>query len=111
MSVNLSKTHIVLAEANALKAEIDRLTAEYRARTALLATLVGNATGKHSTESGSFTVSENNTYDEAAMREALSPGQVRRCSVARLDKAAVKRLYPAVYAAAKRENGVKVSLG
>jgi hypothetical protein len=111
MSVNLSKTHTILAEANAIKAEIARLQDELSKRTAMLAAAVGNSTGKHVTENGSFTVSENNTYDEAAMRALLLPGQAQRCSVSRLDKATVKRLYPDVYSRAKRNNGVKVSLG
>lgn len=111
MSVNLSKTHTLLAEANAIKAEIARLERELRIRTEALAASVGNAPGKVTTESGSFTVRENNTYDEAVMRENLLPGQVRRCTVPKLDKAAVKRLYPAVYEKAKRQNGVSVTLG
>lgn len=99
-----------LAEVKAIDAEIATLQAERKTRIDALARMAG-ATGKVVLDTGSFTVSENNTYDEAAMRAALLPGQVRRCTVPRLDKAAVKRLYPSVYAAAKRQNGVKVSIG
>lgn len=111
MTVNLSKTQTMLAEANAIKAEIARLEGELKVRTDALAASVGNTPGKVETETGSFTVRENNTYDEAAMREALLPGQVKRCSKTVLDKPTVKRLYPAVYEAAKRSRGVSVTLG
>lgn len=111
MTVNLSKTDTLLAEARAIKAEIARLEGELKVRTEALAAAVRNAPGKHVTDEGSFTVRENNTYDEAVMRENLLPGQVRRCTVPKLDKAAVKRLYPAVYAKAQRKNGVSVTIG
>ena len=111
MTVNLSKTDTLLAEARAIKAEIARLEKELKVRTDALASAVGYTPGKHETDEGPFTVRENNTYDEDAMREALLPGQVRRCTVPRLDKATVKRLYPKVYEAAKRPNGFAVTIG
>ena len=111
MTVSLSKTDTLLAEARAIKAEIARLEKELKVRTEALASAVRNVPGKHETDEGSFTVRENNTYSEDAMRAALLPGQVRRCTVPKLDKAAVKRLYPAVYAGAKRQNGVSVTIG
>jgi len=111
MTVSLSKTDTLLAEARAIKAEIARLEKELKVRTEALASAVRNVPGKHETDEGSFTVRENNTYSEDAMRAALLPGQVRRCTVPKLDKAAVKRLYPSVYAAAKRQNGVSVTIG
>lgn len=98
------------AEALALKVEIARLTSEMQNRTAAMAAMVQHATGQHVTDAGTFTVSENNTYDESVMRAQLKPGQVARCEVKRLDKAIVKRAYPEVYAAAKKNNGVKVTL-
>jgi hypothetical protein len=104
---NISTIH---AEANALKLEIARLQAELSTRTAILAGLVGNVSGRHSTDAGSFTVSENNEYSEEVMRANLKPGQVVRCEKRILDKAVVKRLYPDVYAAAKNNKGVKVTL-
>lgn len=111
MTVNLSKTDTLLAEARAIKSEIARLEKELKVRTEALASAVRNVPGKHETDEGSFTVRENNTYDEAVMRANLLPGQVRRCSTLRLDKAAVKVHYPAVYAAAQRKNGVSVTIG
>lgn len=110
MTVNLSKTQTLLAEANAIKAEIARLEGELKVRTVALAASVGNTPGKVETETGSFTVRENNTYDEKVMRENLLPGQIRRCTVPKLDKATVKRLYPEVYAKAKVSKGVSVTL-
>lgn len=110
-NVNLSKTDTMLAEARAIKAEIARLEGELKVRTDALASAVGNTPGKHTTDEGSFTVRENNTYSEDDMRANLLPGQVRRCTVPKLDKATVKRLYPAVYSAAQRKNGVSVTIG
>lgn len=107
----VSKQAALVAEANALKAEIARLEAELAKRTAMLAASTGNTPGKVTTECGSFTVRENNTYDEAVMREALGPGQQRRCQKTVLDKAKVKVLYPEVYAKAKVSRGHSVSLG
>jgi len=97
--------------AREIKAQIAVLEAEYQRLAATLAAAPSEV-GKVEVEGiGSFVVSENNTYDETVMRETLSPGQVRRCSVSRLDKATVKRLYPDVYAAAKRTLGRKVTIG
>ena len=111
MTVNLSKTDTLLAEARAIKAEIARLEKELKVRTDALASAVGYTPGKHETDEGPFTVRENNTYDEDVMRANLLPGQVRRCTVPKLDKAAVKRLYPNVYAMAQKKNGVSVTIG
>ena len=67
--------------------------------------------GTHTLDSGSsFTVSENNTYDEDVIRSLLSPGQIRRVSKTVLDKSVVKRLYADVHAAAKVARGFKVTL-
>lgn len=111
MTVNLSKTETLLAEANAIKAEIARLEGELKVRTDALASSVNFATGKVQTAVGSFTVRENNTYDEKVMRDVLKPGQVRLCEKKVLDKAKVKALYPQVYAKAQRKNGVSVTIG
>ena len=121
MTVSLTKTPltvsptdhaaVVYARAKNRAALIADLNAEQAADLAVLACLPPQ-TGKVEVEGlGSFTVSENNTYDETTMREALSPGQVRRCSVAKFDKGAAKRLYPDVYLASKRALGRKVTLG
>lgn len=109
--MNVTHANKVLAEVKALDVEIARLQAERATRVAVLAAEADHQPGKVNLDAGSFTVRENNTYDEAVMRENLLPGQVKRCTVPRLDKATVKRLYPAVYAAAKRNNGVSVTIG
>lgn len=109
--MNVTHANKVLAEVKALDVEIARLQAERATRVAILAAEAGHQPGKVSLDAGHFTVRENNTYDEAVMRENLLPGQVRRCTVPKLDKATVKRLYPAVYAAAQRKNGVSVTIG
>lgn len=109
--MNVTHANKVLAEVKALDVAIAKLQAERATRTTMLANMVGNQPGKVSLDEGHFTVSENNVYSEDTMRANLLPGQVRRCTVPKLDKATVKRLYPAVYAQAKENRGVKVSIG
>lgn len=104
-------TSEMLAEALSLKAEIAVATANLKALTDALAESVGNESGKHIVAGvGYFTISENNTYPEAAIRAALTPGQAKRCEVRKISNSLVSTLYPEVYAAAKRNNGVKVSI-
>jgi hypothetical protein len=101
----------VLTDAQNLKAEIARMTANYNNLTATLANLVGNESGTHTVENvGDFVVSENNVYDAAIMLAALKPGQIQRVTERKLVPARVKSIYPAVYAAAKDSRGVKVAL-
>lgn len=109
--MNITHANKVLAEVKALDVEIARLQAERATRVAILAAEANHKPGKVDLDAGSFTVRENNTYDEKVMRENLLPGQVKRCTVPKLDKATVKRLYPNVYAMAQRKNGVSVSIG
>lgn len=105
-------TEQILGLAQKAKRDIDFMQMELNLFTAALAQRAMNTPGKHIVGTvGSYTVSENNTYDEMTIRAQLSPGQVKRCTVPKLDKAVVKRLYPAVYDAAKKNNGVKVSIG
>ncbi len=66
--------------------------------------------GKKETPAGSFTLAENNTYPEDAVRALLTDGQAKRCEVRKLDNKIVKALYPEVYEAAKKTNGVKVTV-
>src|SRR5690606_11421240 len=99
--MNVTHANKVLAEVKAIDAEIARLQAERATRVTILAKEANEKPGKVTLENGSFTVRENNTYDEKVMRDNLLPGQVRRCTVPKLDKATVKRLYPNVYAMAK----------
>lgn len=106
-----SKTADLYLRAREVKMQIAVLEAELANLTAVLASTPPEV-GKVEVEGiGSYVVSENNTYDETTIRESLTPGQVKRCSVAKLDKAVVKRLYPDVYAAAKRTIGRKVTIG
>lgn len=115
MSVSLSKkpskAQVVaaLAEARAIKAQIALLEVEYRKRTDILARS-NSEMGKHEVEGGTYTLSENNTYPESAVRALLTEGQARRCEVRKLDNKVVKALYPQVYEAAKVSNGVKVTV-
>lgn len=109
--MNVTHANKVLAEVKAIDAEIARLQADRAARVAILAKEAKEQPGKVTLDAGSFTVRENNTYDEKVMRENLLPGQVKRCTVPKLDKATVKRLYPSVYAMAKKNNGVSVTIG
>lgn len=109
--MNITHANKVLAEVKALDVEIARLQSERANRVAILAAEADNTPGKVNLDAGSFTVRENNTYDENVMRENLLPGQVKRCTVPKLDKATVKRLYPAVYAMAQKKNGVSVTIG
>lgn len=86
----------------ALNAEKDGIVA------ALLA--LGWESGKVTTSAGPFTVSEVNRYDQNAMLAALKPGQANLCFKPKtLDPAKVKALYPETYAAAKANNGQKVT--
>lgn len=86
------------AEALRLKAQIDALTVEFKTHTAILATA---GSGKHQTDHGTFLVSENNTYDEDQIVQALSKGQFMKVSERKLSKPLVKILYPKIYEAAK----------
>lgn len=86
---------------------IERLTLELHSHKDILA-MAGS--GKHTTDSGTFQVSENNVYDSEVMESALSKGQFQRCSERVLRKALVKVLYPKVYESAKERRGYKVSI-
>lgn len=63
--------------------------------------------GKHIVEGyGEVTISPNNTYDSEVILAALTPGQfTQRASKRVLDKDKVRNFYPAIYDAAKRQNG------
>lgn len=114
MSVNMTKATAkfvrTVAEAKALKAAIAKLEAEYAVKMDSLKDMNGGNIGKVDTAEGSVTFSENNVYPEAAVRALLTEGQAKRCEVKKIDNARVKALYPDVYAAAKDNKGVKVTL-
>lgn len=92
------------------KAKRDQAEADYRKALDTLITVMGEVPGTYNINGIIVNLAENNTYDASEMEAALKPGQVQRCSKRVLDKAVVKRLYPAVYEAAKKTNGVKVTL-
>lgn len=109
--LNSVEAKTMLATARALKARIEADAANLRDLTNRLSAMVGDEPGTHEVEGvGAFVVSPNNTYEADVMSAALLPGQRKRCMTASLDKAVVKRLYPDVYAAAKRTNGTKVTV-
>lgn len=72
--------------------------------------LEGAGSGKHRTDHGIFTVSENNVYDTEVIESQLTKGQWMRCSERVLRNSLVKALYPAIHASAKQRRGYKVSL-
>lgn len=115
MTVNLSKANLfatnLVAEIKAIDLEMEKLKAERDRRVNALIGTAKEASGKFVVDSGSFTVSENNTYDDAAILAALKPGQIRLVQKKVVDKAKVKALYPAVYARAKVRKGFKVTIG
>jgi len=79
------------------------------------AVLTANGSGQHVVTDNlgntvTFTVSENNTYPEAALMDGLKPGQVQRITSRTLDRAKYRAAYPARWAAAKVTNGFKVIL-
>lgn len=90
-----------------LRARIEALEEQLETEKAVL-TEAG--TGKHDTPYGSFTVMENNVYDEDTITANLTKSQWKLCSVVKLSKAKVKVLFPNVYFAAKESRGFKVSL-
>lgn len=105
-------TEQILTNALRIKKELAYKKAELDLLTAKLAERALNTPGKHVVGTvGSYTVSENNTYDQTVITANLSPGQIRRCTVPKLDNSVVAKLYPQAYAAAKKNNGVKVSIG
>lgn len=113
MPVSLNKVASIHAEIKAIDAAVATLAAERTAKVAALVKANGGEanTGKVVLGNGSFTVSENNSYPAEKILGSLTPGQAKRCEKRTLDNAKVKALYPEVYAAAKVQNGVKVSIG
>ena len=106
---NANVARFVRAAAEA-KAKRDQAEADYRKALDTLVTVLDEVPGTYNVNGMVVNLAENNTYDASEMEAALKPGQVQRCSKRMLDKAVVKRLYPEVYNAAKRTNGVKVTL-
>lgn len=98
-----------LNDARAIKRSIAALESELATHLAYLAAYAAQEVGTVRLDGGDkYVVREANTYDEGVMRAQLKPGQVARCSVTKLDKPTVKRLYRDVYDAAKKNNGLSV---
>lgn len=103
--------NVVIANIKTIDAQMEDLKVMRRFYTDALIKESKGQTGKVVVPTGSYTISENNTYSEPLMLAALKPGQIRRVSKSVLDKPAVKRLYPEVYSLAKIPNGFKVTVG
>lgn len=105
----ITQLKIVRAHLRALraKAAIERYSKNLEEAKGVLATL---GSGKHQTEYGYFTVSENNVYSKEKMEALLSKSAFNKCSERKLVNAKVKILYPAIYESVKEERGYKVSL-
>lgn len=99
----------IVRKVNKTNARIATLSAQKDADVAELLAL-GWDSGKHVTSAGPFTVSAVNSYPQDGFTSRLTGGQQRLCWKPRtLDPAKVKAFYPAVYAAAKVENGQRVT--
>lgn len=107
MSISTQRLNEAHAKALSLKKQIDSLQLQYHAQTDILARA---GSGKHTTDHGSFQVSENNAYDDETIINALTRGQFMKCSQRKLVKALVKVHYPNIYEAAKQRRGFKVSV-
>lgn len=66
--------------------------------------------GKHETENGFFTVSENNAYPQNVIREQLTPEQIALCMERKWSNTRARVLFPVEYETAKVRNGFKVSI-
>lgn len=75
-----------------------------------LQTLSECGSGKHETEYGEFTVSENNSYPAESIMSRLTPQQITLCKELKWSNARAKVLFPEAYEAAKVHNGFKVSI-
>ena len=67
--------------------------------------------GKHNVPGiGTFTISDNNTYDGDAFMAGLRPGQQRLVTSRMLDRNKAKSVYPKAWEAVKVNRGRKVSI-
>ena len=100
-----------VAAVKSLDIEISRLEAQRKVHTDALIEAANKQTGKFTVDTGSYTISENNTYSKAAMMNLLKPGQFQRVSNRVIVPAMVKSAYPDIYEASKERKGYKVSVG
>ena len=105
----ITKIKIVRAHAHALYWKHRAEVAERYMRKNLQ-TLATLGSGKHETEHGFFTVSENNTYEASKIQAALTKDEIAQCMESKWSNARAKILFPVAYQAAKANNGYKVSI-
>lgn len=105
----ITKMKIVRAHAKALywKSRMDAAERYMKKHKETLATL---GSGKHETEYGFFTVSENNVYPKEAICEGLTALQINACMEPRFSNERARVLFPKAYAAAQQKRGWKVAL-
>jgi len=66
--------------------------------------------GKHETEHGFFTVSENNKYPQNLIREQLTEDEIALCMERKWSNTRARVLFPVQYEKAKQREGFKVSI-
>jgi hypothetical protein len=66
--------------------------------------------GKHETEYGTFTVSENNSYPPLMIAEQLTEDEIEMCMESKWSNERARILFPKQYEASRVRNGYKVSL-
>lgn len=105
----ITKIKIVRAHAKALywKSRMEACERYMKKHKETLATL---GSGKHETEYGFFTVSENNVYPVEKICKGLSALQINACMEPRFSNERARVLFPKAYRAAKVERGYKVAL-
>lgn len=105
----ITTVKIVRAHAKALywKRRVEKAQAHMKVWTTILANA---GKGKHETEYGFFTVSENNVYDQSVMLEHLTEAEAKMLSTLSLDNKKVKVMRPEVYEEAKERRGWKVAI-
>lgn len=75
-----------------------------------LAVLAEAGSGKHETEYGFFTVSENNKYPQNLIREQLTPAEIALCMERKWSNTRARVLFPEQYQNALQRDGFKVSI-
>jgi hypothetical protein len=75
-----------------------------------LETLATMGSGKHETEAGFFTVTENNQYPADAIRSLLTTEEQALCMESVWSNARARVLFPAIVQCVKVSNGYKVSI-
>lgn len=105
----ITTVKIVRAHVKALywKNRAAQAEANMRKNLQILATV---GSGKHETEAGFFTVSENNSYPADKIRAALTEDQIALCMESVWSNKRAKVLFPVAYEKAKEQNGYKVSI-